>query len=32
MIKQSQERTVGEGGGVGVNEDLTEDLKQKQGL
>jgi hypothetical protein len=32
MMKQSQERTVVEGGGVGNTEDLTEDLKHKQGL
>lgn len=32
-MKQSQERTVVEGGGAGNTEDLTEDLKHnKQGL
>lgn len=32
MVKQSQERTVVEGVGVGNTEDLTEELKYKQGL
>ena len=32
MVKQSQERTVVEGVGAGNTEDLTEELKHKQGL